>query len=541
MLLQDTFLKTKRARNLTLSRDSFLSAFNRARLASRLFLAALIAIGTVGFAVSRSFAAASAGCDGGGFSLLGLSGDQRGAVPAGAIPSSFLVKGKYVEFTVDAATFGVRDWTLTGAPNSLDITGGRRTVVFASKMPDHRGIVLNGDVQVDSSGEALVITRTGPGLTMKIQAKDCANGGVFQMEIERADLTATVFTHVLGDSVFYFDNPNVRDRIGEKLPCSGVLPDGTPVACNGANADGTVTVTARVNFANDFANNFVGRDSPQVATRIATGCPNNIPNPFHPGSVNHCGGITQWSVGSGGRMGQVMGEDSTEIAPAATVCTENCTAQNQVNGRAVVVGFPFPVPTQVRLQPRFPQASNGQLAGFTLSAASVNGGTAVQGTVSLDAAAPASGVPVSLSSNNPNVAGLPANVTIPAGAVEASFNITTSTVASPTTVTLNGTAGGIMRTATLAVKPATAPNADSVAITRAEYTVSKRQLRVEATSSNAGATLTAYVTSTGAMIGTLTNDGSGRYRGELGFATNPGNLTVKSTAGGTASRAVAAK
>ena len=45
-------------------------------------------------------------------------------------------------------------------------------------------------------------------------------------------------------------------------------------------------------------------------------------------------------------MGQVMGEDATEIAPAATVCTANCTAQNQVNGRAVVVGFPFPVQTQ---------------------------------------------------------------------------------------------------------------------------------------------------------------------------------------------------
>jgi len=38
---------------------------------------------------------------------------------------------------------------------------------------------------------------------MKIQVKDCANGGVFQMEPARADATATVFTHVLGDGVFY--------------------------------------------------------------------------------------------------------------------------------------------------------------------------------------------------------------------------------------------------------------------------------------------------------------------------------------------------
>ncbi len=138
-----------------------------------------------------------------------------------------------------------------------------------------------------------------------------------------------------------------------------MLPDGTQVVCNGANPDGTVTVTARVNFANDFSSKFVGRDSPQVATRILQGCPNNIPNPTHPGSVDHCGRVSVWSVASGGRMGQVMGEDATEIAPAATVCTQNCTAQNQVNGRAVVVGFPFPVPEAVRLHPAFP-------AGFVL-------------------------------------------------------------------------------------------------------------------------------------------------------------------------------
>jgi len=35
------------------------------------------------------------------------------------------------------------------------------------------------------------------------------------------------------------------------------------------------------------------------------------------------------------------------------VCTQNCQAQNRVRGRAVVVGFPFPVPDAVRLKPRF--------------------------------------------------------------------------------------------------------------------------------------------------------------------------------------------
>jgi hypothetical protein len=300
-----------------------------------------------------ALAASSVGCDGGGFSVLGVSGKRKATVAASSVGRSFLVKGKYVVFTVDAATFGVRDWTLTGAPNPLDITGEMPTIVFASKIPDHRGLALTSDVSVESSGEALVISRSGPGLSMKIQVKDCANGGIFQMEPIRADGTTTVITHVLGDDVFYFDNPNVRDRLGENIPCSGVLPDGTLVACQGANPDGTVTVTARVNLANDFSAKFVGRDSPQAATRIVTDCANSIPNPFHPGTVSHCGGVSQWSVASGGRMGQVMGEDSTEIAPAAKLCTANCTAQNRVRGRAVVVGFPFPVPDAVRLKPRF--------------------------------------------------------------------------------------------------------------------------------------------------------------------------------------------
>lgn len=308
---------------------------------------------TVVLAPARAHAASSKGCVGGGFSLLGLSGDQKAIVRAAAVPAMFLVKGRYVEFTVDANTFGVRDWTLTGAPNELDLTGNRRTVVFSAKVPDHRGLTLTSDVSVESAGDSLVFSRTGDGLSMKIQAKDCANGGVYQMEPVRADGAATVFTHVLGDGVFYFDNPNVRDRLGENIPCSGVLPDGTLVFCNGTNPDGTVTVTARVNFANDFSANFVGRDSPQVANRIVVDCANAIPNPVHPGSVSHCGGVSQWSVASGGRMGQVMGEDSTEIAPAAKPCTSNCQAQNQVRGRAVVVGFPFPVPDAVRLKPRF--------------------------------------------------------------------------------------------------------------------------------------------------------------------------------------------
>ncbi|MDX6534404.1 MAG: hypothetical protein QOF68_2148 [Gaiellales bacterium] len=256
-------------------------------------------------------AASSKGCEGGGFSVLGLSGEQRTTV------------------------------LFTGAANPLDITGGRRTVVFASKTPNHRGLTLTGSVNVDLKGTDVVIDRAGAGLNMKLQAKDCANGGLFQMEPQRGDGGTTQITHTLATDVFYFDNPNFRAREGDVVPYK----------------DTTVTVTPRINFANDVSAKFVGRDSPQVATRVNQGCLNQIRK--RDGSfvtVDHCGGVSVWNVASGGRMGAVFGEDATEVAPPATNCVQDCQAQNRVRGQAVVLGHPFPVPASSRLNPRFPGA-----------------------------------------------------------------------------------------------------------------------------------------------------------------------------------------
>jgi hypothetical protein len=302
---------------------------------------ALIATG-LGFLAlqpEQGSAASSKGCEGGGFTVLGLSGEQRTAVPAANVPAQFLVKGKYVEFTVVANSFGILNYTFTGAPNPLDMTGGKRTVAFASKTPNHRGLTLTGPVNVDLKDTDLVIDRSGPGLSMKLQAKDCANGGLFQMEPQRGDGGATEITHTLAPGVFYFDNPNFRAREGDVVPYKTT----------------TVTVAPRINFANDVSPNFVGRDSPQVATRVPQGCPNQIRK--RDGTfvtVDHCGGVSVWNVASGGRMGAVFGEDATEVAPPASNCVQDCQAQNRVRGQAVVLGFPFPVPAASRLNPRFP-------------------------------------------------------------------------------------------------------------------------------------------------------------------------------------------
>ncbi|HSL43900.1 MAG TPA: FG-GAP-like repeat-containing protein [Anaerolineales bacterium] len=98
-------------------------------------------------------------------------------------------------------------------------------------------------------------------------------------------------------------------------------------------------------------------------------------------------------------------------------------------------------------------------------------------------------------------------------------------------------------TRTASAMPSRTPTtaADTVTIQVAEYDAGNQRLRVEATGSNASATLRVYVTSTNTLIGTLNNDGGGRYRGEFSWPTNPQSITVRSSLGGSASRTVTLK
>jgi hypothetical protein len=155
--------------------------------------------------------------------------------------------------------------------------------------------------------------------------------------------------------------------------------------------------------------------------------------------------------------------------------------------------------------------------------------------VSLTGPAPSGGLVVSLANSNTAVATVPASVTVSAGATSVSFTVTTRSVTTQTSVTLTATAGGVSRQAVLTVTP---QPADTVSVTRAEYKVSDRQLRLEATGTNSSATLRVYVTSTNELIGTLTNEGGGRYRGQFTWPVNPQNVTVRSSLGGAASRTV---
>ena len=300
-------------------------------------------------------AASSNGCLDGGFQIVNLStgavvasartGDVDRTIPAASFGTRFAIRGRYIEFDVRSSDFAVLNYAFTGAANPLDITGGRRTPVWASKVPDHRGLTLTGGIEVQLKEDSLEISRTGNGLAMKIQAKDCAQGGIFQMEPERGDETATRFTHTLDPSAFFFDNPKFRARVGQ------FLGSGCTSVTTGPPGQFCVEGRPRVNIANDRSPKFVARDSAQVSERVEkVAC--NTAIPITP-SVAHCGGVSIWDVASGGRMGFVTGEDAVELANPPTECIKNCQAQNRVRGRLVVLGFPFPVPAGSRLTPRF--------------------------------------------------------------------------------------------------------------------------------------------------------------------------------------------
>ncbi|MBL7259311.1 hypothetical protein [Paractinoplanes lichenicola] len=316
--------------------------------------AALAALAVVPLAVVAAQPAAQAAsskfCIGGSYTVLGKTGTKdrfRGTVAAPA--GRFTVQGKYTRFTVDPATFALYDYAFTGAANAGDMTGGSFTPVFASKVPDHRGLALSSAISLELRDEDMVISRTGPGgLSMKIQAKDCAQGGIFQMEPARGDGTATRITHTLADTTFYYDNPNFRARLGQFLgsECTSVTTGPAGPAC--------VRVTPRVNIASDTAPRLVLRDSAQVATRVLEpACGPDFTNTLGLTETrDHCGATSIWDVASGGRMGMVTGEDATEVANPPTACTTDCQAENQVRGKLAVLGFPSPVPAASRLTPR---------------------------------------------------------------------------------------------------------------------------------------------------------------------------------------------
>jgi hypothetical protein len=117
------------------------------------------------------------------------------------------------------------------------------------------GKTLTSPVSLKIGNESVVLERRGGGQDMKIQAKDCQQGGLFQMEPE----PGTRERNTLGPDFRYTSQPPGQTRL-----------------C----------------FTND---DFSGYDSPELATL-----------------VSHTDSVATWRVKPGGRIGMVIGEDAVE-------------------------------------------------------------------------------------------------------------------------------------------------------------------------------------------------------------------------------------
>jgi hypothetical protein len=192
---------------------------------------------------------------------------------------------------------------------------------------------------------------------------------------------------------------------------------------------------------------------------------------------------------------------------------------------------PTPTPTPAPIPTPTPAAPS--LLSLTLNPSSVIGGSPAVGTATLSGAAPAGGAIVTLGSGNGAIAIVPPSVTVKAGATSASFTVSTNQVTITTTVIISGVCGGVTKSALLTINAV-----DTITIQRAEYQQSRDLLRVDANDTEPTATLRVYVTATGVSLGTLTNNGGGKFSGVLSWPKNPRNITVQSSLGGSASRAV---
>ena len=227
----------------------------------------------------------------------GQSVSVKSVRPTGTIT----VRGRNVGFDIDPATLGAYNYTLTGAPDTQRMVT-RPTVVFDSKVPTLTPAQMAGVTvqRLEIKDGTFVLIMEVAGGKLKIQAKDGAQGGIFQMEPEFG--TPVEIVHTLGAGLFYFVNP-----------FTGRINFG----------DGVAAVTATQDPVG-YHVMLLGRDSPQVATKT-----------FQSATV------ARWLVTSGGRMGGVLGHDAVELSAGSSDCTSQCQAQNRIRGSVPVPPDPI--------------------------------------------------------------------------------------------------------------------------------------------------------------------------------------------------------
>jgi hypothetical protein len=197
-----------------------------------------------------------------GRSFSGAQADFSVTVGAGLTAQ---VRGKFVSFDVNLDTFRVTNYTLNSSA-----TGNRPAVIFASRTPLN-GRALSGKLQIDLNREQLDMRRSSGGFDMKIQAKDCSEGDIFDVEPEADFATSVEFEHVLGPEFAY-----CLDSLGRVMIVSSSSP-------------------------------LVGREGPEAAART-----------FPDGAAIVGTRVSRWLVQNGGEVDLLTGGEA--LQPLGSAC-----------------------------------------------------------------------------------------------------------------------------------------------------------------------------------------------------------------------------
>ena len=134
------------------------------------------------------------------------------------------------------------------------------------------------------------------------------------------------------------------------------------------------------------------------------------------------------------------------------------------------------------------------LSSLSIEPSAVIGGTSSIGTITLAQPAPSGGDDVILTSNNLSV-GVPPSVSIPAGATQATFTVTTATLANDVSATITATSGGVTKSSQIDIS-----NLSVSALAANPPTV------VGGTSSTMTITLSGQAPTSGVAVGLLSNN-----------------------------------